>query len=96
MKSKYEEQIDDNDSICPYCHDRYQVEAEDYDENEREVECDNCGKKYWLMESFSVTHNTRPDCQLNGTEHDFELITLRDGAKVFFCKICDECKLHEE
>lgn len=67
--SKFGEQIDGNDSICPYCGDSFQVEAEDYDEDPREIECDSCGKKYWLRQTFEVTHTATPDCELNGDKH---------------------------
>ena len=93
--SKFQDQIDSNDAICPYCEDSYHVESEDYDESEREETCENCGNKYWLYQSFSVDHCTRPDCELNGKSHEYELITLQNGKKVYFCLVCDKCKLFE-
>lgn len=87
----YEEKIDDNDAICPYCEHRVHVEAEDYDEDCRQETCESCGKTYWLNENFSVTHTTRPDCGLNGQEHVYERITFKDGKQADFCTICDDC-----
>ena len=40
----YEEQWDSTDRVCPYCGNSYQVECEDYSEDERVEECDECGK----------------------------------------------------
>lgn len=91
--SDHEKQIDDEKAICPYCGTHWQVEAEDYDEAEREIECDECGKLYWLHDSFSVTHYTRPDCRLNGQSHKWELMTFSGGGKAFFCATCNECSL---
>ena len=86
--SKFEDQIDSNDAICPYCIHRYQVESEDYDEDQREEYCENCGKSYWLSQSFTVTHETCPDCSLNGMEHHFEEKPLSNGKKAKFCTEC--------
>lgn len=55
-----EEQMDDNHAICPYCRHENHVEAEDYDSNEREQECAECGKTYLQYDDFTVTHYTRP------------------------------------
>ena len=90
--AKFEEQYDSENAICPYCFDSYQVEAEDYDEDEREEQCDECGMKYWLSQSFSVTHETRPDCELNGEDHVFERVKLYNGREADFCTVCDKCR----
>jgi DNA-directed RNA polymerase subunit RPC12/RpoP len=55
-----EEQMDDNHAICPYCRHENHVEAEDYDSNERDQECAECGKTYLQYDDFTVTHYTRP------------------------------------
>jgi uncharacterized Zn-finger protein len=90
--SKYEVQYDDNDSICPYCGDKFQVEAEDYSEDDRIVDCDECGMKYRLNEEIYVEHITRPDCTINGTNHDYQYeVIKRTGA--YFCSVCGKCSL---
>lgn len=58
--SQPESQMDDCNVICPYCLHEYQAEAESYDSDEREEECDNCGKSYLRYDEFTVTHHTRP------------------------------------
>ena len=90
MIAKYGDQCDSNDSICPYCGDRYQVETEDYSEDMQEKTCDNCGKRYWLNQEFSVDHHTRADCELNDGKHIFERVTLQNGKEADFCVICDK------
>ena len=95
MNPQFEELSDNNEAICPYCNVSYQVETEDYDEDEREDTCENCGQKYWLSEYFSVTHNTRPDCELNGTEHNYEIITFSSGGKGQFCTVCNDCQIYK-
>ncbi len=92
MESEFREWMDNHDAICPYCSSKYQVESEDYDEETRVEECENCGKKYWIYQSFSVTHHTRPDCELNGVAHHYQRITLRNGKEALFCNICDNLK----
>jgi len=94
LDSKYDTEVDDNDSICPYCKHRYQVESEDFDEEDKEVECDECGKKYYQHQSFMVSTFTTPDCELNGEEHEWRWITLRNGKRHQFCAICDKCRPH--
>jgi len=55
-----EEQWDSSYAICPYCLYKKYVESEDYNSDEREQECPECGKTYMQYEEFSVTHYTRP------------------------------------
>lgn len=90
--TEFDDHYDDNDSICPYCGDRYQVESEDYSEDERVEECDNCGKKYFLCQIFSIDHHTRPDCEINGDEHQFQFEQTKNGG-AYFCKVCGKCKI---
>jgi hypothetical protein len=37
-----------------------QAEAESYDSDEREEECDECGRKFIRFDQLEVTHHTRP------------------------------------
>lgn len=90
--SEYHDQCDDNDSICPYCGTRYQVECEGYSEDWEEIECDDCGKNYHMHQSFSVTTFTSPDCSLNGSEHVWEMVDLNNGKRHEFCTVCDKCR----
>ena len=90
--SEYDEQVDSNDSICPYCGGSFQVETEDYSEDTSVVECYDCGKKYYLHQSFEVNHHTRPDCELNDTPHKYEPIEVRGRGLVPFCSVCGTCQ----
>ena len=94
--SKYEDQMDDCYAICPYCESKYQVEGEDFHEDSRPEKCDNCGKQYHINQSFSVTHNTEPDCGLNGDKHQYEPFTFKDGRTKGFCEICGQIEQHKE
>jgi len=54
-----EPQSDDCNVICPHCLASYQAESGDFNETETEQECSECGEKYIMYSSFSVTHHTR-------------------------------------
>lgn len=88
--SEHEEQCDSADSICPYCKATFQVEAEDYSEDSREIECHECGKKYWLYQSFTVDHWTKPDCALNGEAHKWERKPKYPDNQ--WCEVCGKCE----
>ena len=88
---KYEETWDVCNRICPYCGESYQVESEDYSEDTHEEECDDCGKKYYGHENFSVSCIAKPDCVLNGDDHIWEPIPVKGGTHDF-CSICGECR----
>ena len=90
--SNCEYEQDDTNVICPYCKHEYQPEAEDYSEDERIEECDECGKKYTISQSFSVTHHSEPDCEINGLEHDWRPRDLRSGRTHDFCEECGQCR----
>ena len=90
--SRYINTMNGDNVECPYCGYTYQPEAENYSEDERPKECDECGKQYRLYQSFSVTHCAEPDCGLNGEQHDYQPIKLRDGGEHPFCTVCGKCQ----
>ena len=92
--SEFDETYNDDVVECPYCGDKYQPEAEDYSEDERITQCSECNKFYHLHQSFSVTHQTRPDCEINGGNHNYEPVNLRNGRSHPFCTVCGDCKPH--
>lgn len=71
-----DDQSDDCNVICPHCLHSYQAEAEDFDETEREEECQKCGGRYIVWQSFSVTNHTkkivrRPALDRTPAAHNF-------------------------
>jgi len=93
MQSKYTDELDDCEMICPYCGNKYQPEGEDYSEDCREEECEECGKTYHAHQSFSVTHHATPDCELNGEQHEWQAVSLGAGKGTHdFCATCDKCR----
>lgn len=90
--SKYEDQVDSYNVICPYCKCEWQAESGDFSEDTRVEECPECGKKYHLHDSCTVDHYTRPDCELNGEVHKWETRQLTKGPHDF-CSICDNCRI---
>ena len=85
--SEYDEQMNGNDLICPYCEESYQLEGEDYmTDQEVEEECDNCGMKYIRIVEMAVTITATPDCLLNGNKHDF--IATLPGSAYQECRVC--------
>ena len=89
MMSKYQDQFDDSVVVCPYCNHQYQPEAEDFNEEERIQECMNCEKKFHHQDEISYTHSTRPDCEINGEAHVWELV---ESCNHDFCAVCDTIK----
>ena len=88
--TQYEETSDDDNRVCPYCQHSHHIECQDYNEEERVDECEECGKKFHVSEVYSVTHHARPDCELNGEEHIF---VNAISSIYFFCKKCDVLKV---
>ena len=91
--SAFDETVHDCNRICPYCGHEYQVEAEDYSEDEREEECDECGKQFVAYDSFSVSCYAKPDCELNGDSHKFK---IHENPLFGHCEVCGKCKRMEE
>ena len=89
FKPKARSLSDDNNVICPYCKHEYQPDTETYSEDNREEECGKCGKKYHLYQSFSVEHTTKPDCDLNGESHDWDVVSSRH-PQYQRCGNCDK------
>ncbi len=85
---QFDSHIDDDHVVCPYCKSTYQPESEDYSEDTREEECSECGKKFYLHQCFSVDHRTRPDCELNGSEHEWD--TVHNHPDNQSCGICNK------
>ena len=86
--SQYEEEMDGNNIICPYCRHEYQPEGEDFGEDERIEECEDCGSKFYHHDEVTYEHHTRPDCEINGEDHKWYTIVLRSGDKHDFCEVC--------
>jgi hypothetical protein len=77
FEPKATSQSDDNNVICPYCKHEFQPEAEDYSEDIRTHECFECGKKFRMYQIFSVSHYSKPDCELNDETHDWDVVSVR-------------------
>jgi hypothetical protein len=90
--SKYTDTVDDCDRICPYCEHKYQPEAEDYSEDTREEDCDECGMKFHAHDSFTVSHHAEPDCVLNDMEHVWGNNESYKGYIYHHCQTCEKCE----
>ncbi len=89
--SKFETIYHNSMVKCPYCGYEYQPEAEDYDEEEQVDTCVECGAKFYVHQVFSVDHVMTPNCELNGKQHDYQMVSV-GGHKYPFCAICGKCK----
>lgn len=87
--SEIESTWNSDDMICPYCGYGYQPETEDITEDEYEIECGKCGKKFWGSHSITINHEGIPDCGLNGEEHIWE---QSSNYKYPACVICGKIK----
>lgn len=89
FEPQFKPDCDDSVVRCPYCKHEYQPEAEDYSEDTREEECSECGKKYWLYQAFTVDHYVKPDCALNGQEHQWDIVSKR-RPDYQSCGVCNK------
>lgn len=80
---KYTLEINDNDVECPYCHNKWQLEGEDFSEDAVEEECE-CGKKFYRECCISYDVRSRPNCELNGEQH-----TVVSDGEYKSCSTCD-------
>lgn len=55
-----EQTYHEENAICPYCGNAYHVEAEDYDLDGVEEECEQCGGVYERITEIEVTHYCTP------------------------------------
>ena len=92
MTSKFTEQIASEGYICPYCEETHYCDDWGHDYDGEVVECEECGKKFRATASHSVDFYARPDCELNGGEHDY----VWNEAGAYFCSVCNHCKLKED
>lgn len=66
---------------CPFCGEEI-ANSYKYDDD-GEIECCDCGKKYEFTRVVNITYDTNGDCRLNNEEHDYG--PYRD---LNFCKKC--------
>ena len=92
MIPRFNDTVDDCNRICPYCEHHYQVEVEDYDEDEQEEKCDQCGKLFYACDEFSVSHHAKPDCELNKEEHAWAVPVAYKGRSYLHCETCGKCR----
>ena len=95
--SKYDDKIDDNNVICPYCEYEYQMEGCDINANDDHhvEECQQCEKKFYRADRIEYSFKTTPDCKLNGEEHDYQPVSLPRGDHPF-CTVCGKCQPFSE
>lgn len=77
----------DGQRECPYCHNCYQPEASDFNEDPSAEQCGACGKHYFAYDSAVVTHHAIPYCDLNGEEHEFKTRITPNGS----WRMCQKC-----
>ena len=89
--SKYENQIGDEQdgAVCPYCKTTHHIEGEDYSEDVSKIEC-SCGKSFYCSQQINIQHDSYPNCELNGEEHQYEAF----GKGCFRCIVCGEVTLN--
>ena len=94
--SKFEDTCNDAEIECPYCGYSYQPECEDYTDDEREKECEECGKKFYYHQEYTVVHRAKPNCELNKVPHNFHKTEFKDGSFYHICTICGKFQSAKE
>ena len=89
---EYEGNLERSDLKCPYC-DEFQSDSWEinFNDDRIEIECCECGKKFWGTEIVTRDFKSEADCELNKEEHKFEI----SGEGWLKCKVCGEIKLKE-
>lgn len=91
--STYEGRFDEEKIICPYCgHSHRPLDAGDFGEDDEVDECENCGKQYHVYQEIQIQHRTKPDCELNKQEHEYEDKPLYGGKTFQACAACGKIK----
>lgn len=86
--SKIQEQIGDTPT-CPYCEHKYDLDYTMDDNEEMEIECGVCSKKYRTNSSHTVTYFSLGDCKLNNElPHRLRLEIDFENIKVYKCLKC--------
>jgi len=86
-----EDQNSDAGAICPYCLSVNCIEASDYTESGVVMECQSCEKSFHYLTSISVSHETSPDCELNGSAHKW--FKIERHPEHLFCEECGKAVL---
>ena len=76
-------EIDSYLIICPYCGhaiDGYDEFEGDEEGESKEIECEECNKKFHARKVITIDYRTESDCELNGEKHE-------EGK--YQCKKCD-------
>ena len=75
--------------LCPYCKTKYSRGSEmefDGEGDERECECEKCGKKFFAGINIVIDYYGMKSCKLNGEKHDF--VMLKTNPEWGTCKKC--------
>lgn len=88
--SKYKEESSKTGHICPYCKEEIACDrGRNFDHNEEIEECEYCHKKFIATAELMFTFYSKPDCKINGEDHDFAYLP---GFKVNYCIKCGHMK----
>jgi DNA-directed RNA polymerase subunit RPC12/RpoP len=99
VTEEHEDVYDDHAIVCPYCglkhHEPYEMVSPDGDCHE--IECEDCGRKFNVTATMSVTYHSVADCELNDEAHNLEekmgTKGMIQGSK--FCTKCGRCILNK-
>jgi len=75
---------------CPYCHRQYTCDDWGFDYDDEEMECDDCGKKFFATAEQSIDFISHPSCQLNNEIHDWVFGESSSVQDFLICKKCDK------
>jgi len=75
--------------VCPYCGDITSDSCE-YDDNDGEIECEECGKTFRYSRNISVDYCSNKDCELNKEEHKWRLVQVHPSFDYVECTVCGE------
>lgn len=92
------EQWSDKNIICPYCKKGIVPEPEDYTEDDWDMICPDCDKKFRVGGNIQFSWQTWQDCTRNGHKHEWTISGDNENTgkkhatiKSLVYAICAEC-----
>ena len=84
---------------CPYCNyeygDSWEYSSLRYDGDSEEMECDECGKKFYVQFNVETSYTSNGLCKENNEEHNWKYFDHTTKGKRCYGRKCLTCGKYE-